>query len=189
MIAKRTGCPRVRRNIGQDRLAATQSRPAPAAMNSAPKITPTASGPPPAMIARKIIASPRTSMAIESSRVAAPCTPPTLRPAAQARQGRPPGRGAGTVPVLGVGVDDHAARAIGEHRLDGLAEHRAAGARRQRQDDRLRADLPRLVDDHAPRLAGPDLLVVAAHPPAALQPRLLDDCLGGELLLGHVGRD
>src|SRR4051794_24972563 len=190
MIAKRTGWPRVRRNIGYDRLAATQRRPAPAAMNRTPKITPTASGPPPALIARTIIASPRTSMASERSLVVAPCTRwPTLRPAAQARQGRALRRGAGTVAVLRVGMDDHAARAIGEHGLDRLAEHRAARARRQRQDDRLGAHLARLVDDHAPRLARTHLLVVAAHPPAALQPRLLDDRLRGELLLGHVGRD
>src|SRR3954447_21146439 len=108
MIAKRNGWPRVRRNIGY-RLAATHRRPAPAAMNRTPKITPTASGPPPALTARTIIASPRTSMASERIRVVAPCTPPTLRPAAQARQGRAPRRGGGTVPLLGVGVDDHAA--------------------------------------------------------------------------------
>src|SRR4051794_34179657 len=135
MIAKRTGWPSVRRNIGyDDRLAATQRRPAPAAMNRTPKITPIASGPPPAPIAGTIIARPRTSMAIESSLVAAPCTPPTLRHAAQARQRRAPRRRGGAVSVLGVGVDDHAARTIGEDGLDRLAEHRAAGARRQRHD-------------------------------------------------------
>ena len=40
-----------------------------------------------------------------------------------------------------------------------------------------------------PAWPGADLLVVAGDPAAALEPRLLDDRLGGELLLGHLGRD
>src|SRR3954452_16471859 len=171
MIAKRTGWPSVRRNIRQPRPA-TQSRPAPAATNSAPKTTPTASGPPPAVTARTIIARPSTSMASERIWVARRCTKRMLGAAAHVRHGWPRRRRRCAVAARAVGVDDHAARALGEDGLDGLAEHRAAGARRQRHDDGLRAHLARLVDDHAARLAGADLLVVPAHAAAALEPGL-----------------
>src|SRR4051812_45166330 len=144
-------------------------------MNSAPKTTPTASGPPPAVSARTIIARPSTSIAMERSCVARRCTAPTLRPAGEARQGGAGRRPRGAVPGGAVGVDDHARRPLGEDGLDGLAEQRAARPGRQRDDHRLRLHLARLVDDHAPRLAGADLLVVAAHAAAALQARLLDD--------------
>src|SRR3954471_16867502 len=188
MIAKRPGWASVRGDMPQPRPA-TQSRPAPAATNSAPKTTPTASGPPPAISARTIITKPSTSMASERIWVARRCTKPMLGPAAQARQGAARGRRRRAVATGAVGVYDHAARALGEDRLDRLAEDRAAGARRQRHDHGLRAHLARLVDDHPARLAGADLLVVAAHAAPALEAGLLDDRLGRELLLGHLGGD
>src|SRR4051794_39509289 len=124
MIAKRTGWPRVRRNIY---LVAIHNRPAPAATKSRPRITPRASSPPPAASATTIIVSPSSSIAVERICVAVRCTEPNLRPAARARQS-----GARRLPVaavggVAVGVDDHAARALGEDGLDRLAEHRAAG--------------------------------------------------------------
>src|SRR4051794_5400222 len=158
-------------------------------MKSAPNTTPTASGPPPALSARTIIATPSRSIASERIRVAVRCTPRMLGAAAGARERGPRRRSRGAVGGMAVGVDDHAAGALREDGLDRLAEQRAAGPGRQRDDHGLRSHLARLVDDHPPRLAGADLLVVTAHPPAALQPRLLDDRLRRELLLGHLGVD
>src|SRR5919108_648191 len=192
MIAKRTGWPRVRRNI--DYCLATQSRPAPAATNSAPNTTPTASGPPPPAIARTIIASPITSMATDRICVPVRWTLRGERMAQMlgvphARGGRPAWLRRRAVGLGAVGVDDDPARALGEDRLHRLAEQRAARARRERDHDRLRTHLPGLVDDHAAGLPRRDLLVVAAHTPTALDARLLDDRLRRELLLGHLGRD
>src|ERR687886_1474127 len=48
---------------------ASHSRPAPARMNSIPRMTPMAIGPPPTVTVRTIIATPRTSMTTENSRV------------------------------------------------------------------------------------------------------------------------
>src|SRR5215210_4767667 len=154
MIAKRTGWPRVRRNIGGYCLA-TQSRPAPAAVNSRPSRTPVASGPPPAANVTTIIATPSSSRAVERIRVEVRCRSRGARMAhmlgaaaepCDRRPWRLPPRAVG---ARAVGVDDHAAGALGEHRLDRLAEHRAAGAGGERQHDRLRPHLARLVDDHA----------------------------------------
>src|SRR5919198_6304074 len=172
MIAKRTGWPSVRRNIGAYRLA-TQSRPAPARTTSTPMTPPRASTPPPPATATTIIASPSTSIAADRTCVAARWTvrgaarsalrgapiAQRLRAAAGRRHRRPTRRMRRAVLAGAVGVDDHARRALGEHGLDGLAEQRAAGPRGQRDDDRLRAHVAGLVDDHAPGLPRADLLV------------------------------
>src|SRR5215213_3075410 len=153
MIAKRTGWPRVRRNIY---CFATHRRPAPAAANSRPSSTPVASGPPPAASVTTIIATPSTSRAVERIRVDVRCRSRGARmgymlgAAAQPRDRRPRRLRARSVAGAPVRVDDDPARALGEHRLDGLAEDGPAGAGRERQDDRLGAHQARLVDDQPP---------------------------------------
>ncbi len=68
-----------------------------------------------------------------------------------------------------------------------FSEQRAARrAWRQRQDDSLRADRLRLLDDHATRLAGTDADHAPADTPRDLQARLLDDGRGRAVELRHV---
>src|SRR3954451_24546677 len=86
-----------------------------------------------------------------------------------------------------LGLDDDPAGAVGEHRLDGLAEERRARARRQWQDDRLRADRARLVGDEPPALAGADLDDAPGDAPADEHPRVFDDRRRGGLALGQLG--
>src|SRR5215208_1652412 len=141
----------------------------PASRKSTPRIVPSEIGPPPPANVSTSSSTPITTMIADRIRVAARWT--------SRGSGTTGERRAETAAVGRAGLDDDARGPLREDGLDRLAERGGPRAGRQRQDDRPRADLLGLLDDHAARLARAHLRPAAAHAPPEVHPGLLDDAL------------